>query len=212
MFNYNKNTEVNIPFKLLELFRTIKADKKVKADADNVVSVKLANTLSPAKTGLEPSDNVKEIYVIDIDLNSNKVPILFLDAFNKYIEFQTLFRLHYKDECKYVSSIKVFDEEKMKVLKTFETNWKKVEIQSLPITTKLDTLFKNMIQYITSYSFRQDESFEDYISRLDTIKKLQLDILKQTKIMNAEKQPNLRMALNDKIKLMKKELQEWDGR
>lgn len=211
MFNYNKNTEVNIPFKPLELFRTIKADKKVKADADNVASVKLANTLSPTKTGLEPSAHVKEIYVIDIELNSNKVPTLFVDAFNKYIEFQTLFRVHYKDECKYISSIKVFYEEKMKVLKTFETDWKKVEIQSLPITTKLDTLFKNMIQYITSYSFRQDESFEDYISRLDAIKKLQLDITKQTKIMNAEKQPNLRMALNDKIKLMKKELQTLEG-
>lgn len=207
MFKYNKNSEVNIVFKLLELFRTIKADKKVKTDAENIVSVKLANTLSQAKTGLESSDNVKEIYVIDIELNTNQVPTLFVDAFNKYIEFQTLFRVHYKDECKYISSIKTFDEDKMKVLKIFESNWQKVEIKDLPITTKLDTLFKNMIQYITSYSFRQDESFEQYIARLDAIKKVKLDIEKQTKIMNAEKQPNLRMALNDKIKQMKKDLQ-----
>ena len=99
----------------------------------------------------------------------------------------------------------------MKVLKTFESNWQKVEIKDLPITTKLDTLFKNMIQYITSYSFRQDEGIEQYIARLDAIKKLKLDIEKQTKIMNAEKQPNLRMALNDKIKQMKKQLQALEG-
>ena len=56
--------------------------------------------------------------------------------------------------------------------------------------------------------FKLDESFDDYILRIDSIKKLKAEIEKLTKTMNSEKQPNLRMALNDKIKLMKKELQK----
>ena len=45
---------------MLELFRTIKADKIVKADAGNVTRVTLSNVLSPDRTNMESSDNVKE--------------------------------------------------------------------------------------------------------------------------------------------------------
>lgn len=211
MFTYNPKTQVDINFKMLELFRTIKADKQIKADAENIISVKLANTLSPAKTNLEASDNVQEIYVIDIDLNSKRIPTLFIDAFNRYIAFQTLFRLRYKEEIKYIISIKTFTEEKIKVSKFFESEWKTQEIYDFPITNRLEIVFKNMLKYTTGYNFRDNESFEKYISRLDEIKKLKVEIEKQTKIMNNEKQPNLRMVMNDKIKQKRKELVDLYG-
>ena len=211
MFNYNQKTEVNIPFKMLDLFRTLKADKTIKADACNVVEARLSNTVSPAKTNLEASETVKEIYVIDIVLNSSKVPNLFIDAFNRYIEFQTLFRLHYKDEVKYITSIKTFSEEKMKVLKIFESEWKKQEKIAFPITTKLEIVFKEMLKYVVGYSFKTEESFQEFVQRLDCIKKLKAEIEKLTKTMNNEKQPNLRMALNDKIKNLKQLLMKEEN-
>lgn len=210
MFNYSEKTKVDIKFKMLDLFKTIKADKNVKADASNVVSVILSNTLSPEKTNLEASENVKEIYVIDIILNSKRVPEIFVNAFNRFIEFQTLFRLHFQDEIKYIGSIKTFSDEKMKILKTFESNWKKEEKFDFPFTTKLEKVFKEMLKYVVGYSFRQDESFENYVKRLDEIKKLKSEIDKQTRLMTAEKQPNIKMALNDKIKEMKRNLQELE--
>ena len=210
MFNYSEKTKVDIKFKMLDLFKTIKADKSVKTDAGNIVSVILSNTLSPEKTNLEASENVKEIYVIDIILNSKRVPEIFVDAFNKFIEFQTLFRLHYQNEIKYLVSIKTFNNEKMKILKTFESDWKKEEKFGFPLTTKLENVFKEMLKYVVGYSFRQDESFENYTKRLDEIKKLKSEIDKQTRLMAAEKQPNIKMALNDKIKEMKRNLQELE--
>lgn len=207
MFNYSEKTKVDIKFKMLDLFKTIKADKSVKTDAGNIVSVILSNTLSPEKTNLEASENVKEIYVIDIILNSKRVPEIFVDAFNKFIEFQTLFRLHFQNEIKYIVSIKTFNDEKMKILKTFESDWKKEEKIDFPFTTKLENVFKEMLKYVVGYAFRQDESFENYVKRLDEIKKLKSEIDKQTRLMTAEKQPNIKMAMNDKIKKLKKELQ-----
>lgn len=206
MFKYNPKTKVDVNFKMLELFRTIRADKKVKTDAENILTVKLSNTLSPAKTNMEASENVQEIYVIDIELNSKQVPELFIDAFNKYIAFQKLFRLRYKEEIKYITSIKTFEDEKTKILKMFESDWGKVEVNDFPITNRLEIVFKNMLKFITGYSFTQVENFEEYVSRLDGIKKLKTEIEKLTKTMNAEKQPNIRMSINDKIKLLKKEL------
>lgn len=210
MFNYSEKTKVDIKFKMLDLFKTIKADKSVKTGAGNIVSVILSNTLSPEKTNLEASENVKEIYVIDIILNSKRVPEIFVNAFNRFIEFQTLFRLHFQDEIKYIGSIKTFSDEKMKILKTFESNWKKEEKFDFPFTTKLEKVFKEMLKYVVGYSFRQDESFENYVKRLDEIKKLKSEIDKQTRLMTAEKQPNIKMALNDKIKEMKRNLQELE--
>ena len=210
MFNYSDKTIANIQFKMLELFRTIKADKIIKQDASNVVSVKLANILSPDRTNLDESELVKEIYIFEISLNSNKVPDKFLDALNKSVNFQTLFKLKYAEKNKYIISIKTLEDEKLKVLKTFETDWQIPNTQPFPITSKLENVFKTMIFAVTTQGFKQDESFTEYISRIESIRKLKTEIEKQTKTMNNEKQPNLRMALNDKIKQMKKQLQEME--
>lgn len=211
MFNFSDKTQANITFKMLELFKTLKADKQVKADASNIAEVKLANILSPDRTFMEASDQVKEIYIIELTLTSKSVPAMFIDLFNKYIEFQTLFKLIYGTQVKYISSIKQFADEKMKILKTFESDWQTETTQDFPITNKLENVFKTIITNITGVSFRQDETYSNYISRLEAIKKLKSEIEKQTKTMNNEKQPNLRMALNDKIKQLKRQLQELEG-
>lgn len=211
MFNYSDKTIANIQFKMLELFRTIKADKIIKQDASNVVSVKLANILSPDRTNLDESELVKEIYIFEINLNSSKVPEKFLDALNKSINFQTLFKIKYAEKNKYIISIKTIEDEKLKVLKTFETDWQTANVQSFPITSKLENVFKAMITAVNNQAFRQDETFTEYISRIESIRKLKSEIEKQTKTMNNEKQPNIKMTLNDKIKLLKKQLNELEA-
>ena len=211
MFKFNEKTQVNIQFKMLELFRTIKADKVVKADAGNVTRVTLSNVLSPDRTNMETSDNVKEIYLFDIELNSNKIPEKFIEALNKSINFQTLLTLRYNDKVKYIIAVKIIDDEKIKILKTFESDWQEEQLDDMPISVKLENIYKQMITKFTLYPFRIDENFKQYVDRMSAIKKQKSEIEKQTKIMNAEKQPNIKMKLNDEIKQMKKELQELEG-
>lgn len=210
MFKFSEKTQVNIQFKMLELFRTIKADKVVKADAGNVTKVTLSNVLSPDRTNMESSDNVKEIYVFDLELNSNKVPEKFIEALNKSVNFQTLLTLRYNDKVKYIIAVKIIDDEKIKILKTFESDWQEEQLDDMPSSVKLENIYKQMIAKLTLYPFRLDEDFKQYVDRMSVIKKQKSEIEKQTKIMNAEKQPNIKMKLNDEIKQMKKELQELE--
>lgn len=210
MFKFNEKTQVNVQFKMLELFRTIKADKVVKADAGNVTKVTLSNVLSPDRTNMESSDNVKEIYVFDIELNSNKVPEKFIEALNKSINFQTLLTLKYNDRVKYIIAVKIIDDEKIKILKTFESDWQEETLDEMPSSVKLENIYKQMIAKLTLYPFRLDEDFKQYVDRMSVIKKQKSEIERQTKIMNAEKQPNIKMKLNDEIKQMKKELQDLE--
>ena len=211
MFRFSEKTQVNIQFKMLELFRTIKADKVVKADAENVTKVTLSNVLSPDRTNMESSDNVKEIYLFDIELNSNKIPEKFIEALNKSINFQTLLTLRYNDKVKYIIAVKIIDDEKIKILKTFESDWQEEQLDDMPSSVKLENIYKQMIAKLTLYPFKTSEDFKQYVDRMSVIKKQKSEIEKQTKIMNAEKQPNIKMKLNDEIKQMKKELQELEG-
>lgn len=210
MFRFSEKTQVNIQFKMLELFRTIKADKIVKADAGNVTRVTLSNVLSPDRTNMESSDNVKEIYVFDIELNSNKVPEKFIEALNKSINFQTLLTLRYNDKVKYIIAVKIIDDEKIKILKIFESDWQEEQLDDMPSSVKLENIYKQMIAKLTLYPFRIDEDFKQYVERMSAIKKQKSEIERQTKIMNTEKQPNIKMKLNDELKQMKKELQKLE--
>ena len=210
MFKKKKKTQVNIQFKMLELFRTIKADKVVKEDAGNVTKVTLSNVLSPDRTNMESSDNVKEIYVFDTELNSNKIPEKFIEALNKSINFQTLLTLRYNDKVKYIIAVKIIDDEKIKILKTFESDWQEETLDEMPSSVKLENIYKQMIAKLTLYPFKIDEDFKLYVDRMNLIKKQKSEIERQTKIMNTEKQPNIKMKLNDEIKQMKKELQELE--
>jgi hypothetical protein len=210
MFEFSEKTVENKEFKLKQLFSMIGANKDIKKDAENISSIQLSHILSPETTMLEPSEIVSQIYVIDIELKNKNVSELFVGAFDKFIEFQTLFRVHYNDEIKYIISIKTFFDGKMKIIKTFESDWKSEEKFNFPQTSYLENVFKSMIQYVSGTNFKPNETFEDYLDRLDAIKKLKAEIEKRTRMMNAEKQPNIKMELNDKIKVLKKELQEME--
>ena len=209
MFIYSEKTAVNIQFKMLELFRTIKADKLVKNDATIVNKVILSNILSKDRTNLEESEFVKEIYVIDLYLTTKKVPSLFLDTLNKSINLQVLFRLHYNDSVKYIISIKLYDEEKLKILKVFESDWQEESKEEMPQIIKLESLFKCMIAKISTYPFKTEENFNKYVDRYAIIVKMQNEIDKLIKKRDAEKQPNLKIRLNDEIREKRKELLQF---
>lgn len=207
MFIYPDKSNVNTIVTTKEMLNLLGPTKQLKKDVQSIKSIEVKNILTEKNTNLKSSEQVKEIYVIDIVLGGNEVPYVFLDAFNKYINFQVLFRIHKEDEVKYILYLKKFSANQFKVLKTFETDWKKKEVCECKNFISLEDVFKSMIQYITSYKVREKESFDEFISRLDTINKIKKQIKSKTRVMNAEKQPNIKMKLNDEIKQMKKELQ-----
>ena len=150
MFIYNEKCVVNKLFRLQELFKAIKADKAIKASAKNIISIKLSYVISPSKLNLEPSKSVKEIYVIEVAVDSKQLQMSFIEALNKFIELQTLFKIRYKNEVKYMLSIKDFREDKMKIIKRFESDWIAPLELDFPITTKLENVFKEIIKNIIS--------------------------------------------------------------
>ena len=211
MFKFSERTEVNKVFKLNELFKIINASKEVKQDASVIESLKISNILSSESTNYEETENFEAIYIVDVVVKDKAFPKLFLDEFNKNINFQTLFKLYSKSNVNYYSSLKLINEDNVKVLRTFESGWQDQDIVDLPQVKYLEDVFKEIISYISNYKFKNNESMLEYISRLDSIKKLKVEIEKLEKTMRNEKQPNLKMELNDKLKLLRKDLSQIEG-
>ena len=210
MFNYSEKTRTNKEFKLKEILKIINASKEIKQDASNVKRLCLSHVLSPATTNMDPCDEVKEIYIIDVELTDQRIPKDFIIEFDKQIFFQTLFRVRYNKFIAYVMSLKSFDEEGMKVLKTKATEWQEEEKTDMVLTNKLKVVCYKLIESVYKHKIVGEETICQYNTRISRIQKLTVQIEKQTKAMNAEKQPNIRMAMNDEIKKLKRELKEID--
>lgn len=208
MFKFSERTEVNKVFKLSEVFKMIDASKEIRQDASVIESLKISNILSSESTNFEETENFEAIYIVDVVVKDKAFPKLFLDEFNKNINFQTLFKVYSKSNVNYYSSLKVIDEENVKVLKTFESGWQDQDIVDLPQVTYLEEVFKEIISHISNYKFKNQESMLEYISRLDSIRKLKVEIEKLEKTIRNEKQPNLKMELNDNLKDLKRRLTE----
>lgn len=207
MFNYPEKTETNKTFKINELLKLLNVDKETKKDSTIIESIKLSNILSSETTSFSANENCDEIYIIDIVVKEKTLPLLFLNAFNKDINFQTLFRIFYKNEVNYYTSLKIIEKESVKVLKTFESGWKDQELDEMPNADYLEDVFKVMVAKISKVNFKNQESVQDYIQRLTKINRRKKEIEKLERSMLTEKQPNLKMELNDKLKLLKLELQ-----
>ncbi len=66
MFDLSSKTKVNRKFRLAELYKMMGADKDIKADAKNILSVVLTNVLSSDTMNLSSDGKVKEVYIFDI--------------------------------------------------------------------------------------------------------------------------------------------------
>ena len=208
MYEFSSKTKVAQKFKLSELLKIVHADKVLKQEAGNIGSVQMTNAISQATTGLAPSDEVNEIYIIEILLKNEVVPINFIKTLDKTIQFQVLYKIVCNDKVKWLSGPKTITDDKVSQSKHFETDWQTDEIQDLPLVSNLTDLYKEILMQIIDIKFRPNEKIKDYVLRLDLIKKQKSEIEKLTRIMMAEKQPNIKMEMNDKIKKMKCELNE----
>ncbi len=211
MFELSSKTQVNRKFKLNELYKVIGADKAIKADAANILSVTLTNVLNKETLNFSASGNVKEIYVFEITLNVKTVPSLFISALDKAINFHTVFILRYGNEVMLYGAFKEYGEKGMKVGKYFLTAWTTGTLVALPLSANiLDEVYAAIIDELIPVNARQAESTKDLVARYDEIVKLKKGIEKLQRLVDNEKQPKRRFELNDELKRKRKELESLE--
>lgn len=212
MFELSSKTQVNKKFKMTELFKLMGAGKSVKADVANILSVTLTNVLNKDTLNFSSKGNIKEIYLFEIELNTNAVPELFISSLDKVTNFHTLFVFRFGNKSMLYGAFKEYGEKGMKVGKYYCTDWAEERTITLPIgVNSLDEIYTAIIDELIPITARQAESTKDFVARYSEVVKLKKAVEKLQRLVDTEKQPKRRFELNDELKQKKKELEQLNG-
>ena len=213
MFELSSKTQVNRKFRLVELYKMMGADKDIKADAKNIVSVILTNVLSEDTMNLSSDGKVKEVYIFDIELNSKTLPTLFITSLDKAINLHTVFILKCNDEQMLYGCYKEKTEKGVKLGKYYGTDWTKEKTPiSLPLNVNnIDDIYTAIIDELIPITANQGEETSDFVARFDRINKLKNEIVRLQKQVDNERQPKKRFELKDELKKLKKELESLEN-
>ena len=208
MFELSSKTQVNKKFKLAELYKLVGADKTVKGDAANILSVTLTNVLNEDTLNFSAKGEVKEIYVFEIVLSSKTIPSLFISALDKVTNLHTIFVLRNSNKGMLYGAYKEYGEHGMKIGKYYSTDWVDYTPIALPLTVAcLEDIYTAMIDELIPITARQGESTKDFVERYGEVVKLQKEVDKLQRMVDSEKQSKRRFELNDELKRKKKELE-----
>lgn len=213
MFDLSSKTKVNRKFRLAELYKMMGADKDIKADAKNIVSVILTNVLSGDTMNLSSDGKVKEVYIFDIELNSKTLPTLFISSLDKAINLHTVFILKCNDEQMLYGCYKERTDKGVKLGKYYGTDWSKDKTPiSLPLNVNtIDDIYTAIIDELIPITANQGEETSAFVARFDRINKLKAEIARLQKQVDNERQPKKRFELNDELKKLKKELESLEN-
>lgn len=209
MFELSSKTQVNKKFKLAELYKLDGADKTIKGDATNILSVTLTNVLNEDTLNFSAKGEVKEIYVFEIVLSSKTIPSLFISALDKVTNLHTIFVLRNSNKGMLYGAYKEYGEHGMKIGKYYSTDWTEYTLIPISLTaTCLEDIYTAMIYELIPITARQGESTKDFVERYGEVVKLQKEVDKLQRMVDSEKQSKRRFELNDELKRKKKELEE----
>lgn len=207
MFLFSSKTQVDKKFRLSELCRMIGADREIKADAANILSVTLTNVLSEETLRIPPGERVKEIYLFEIELSEQRIPALFLSALDRAVFLHTVFVLRCETRQIWYGCYKERTEKGVKLGKYYATDWADENIPiALPLeTASLDDVYTALLDILIPIAARPDESTEDLVARYDRINKLKKEIEKLQRQVDRERQAKRRFELNGRLKALKQE-------
>lgn len=210
MFGLSSKTQANKALKIPMMLKQIRADKQVKKNASNIISITVTNVINKETMNIAQNDDkVNNIYVIVIELESKAIPNLFISALDKKFELQTLFVLKCKEQYMTYGAFKECGEKGMKIDKYYCSDWLDELKFDLPLTAgSLSEIYTSMLAAIIPIVAQKDESAKEYVLRYGEIVRLQKEIDKLQRAVDNEKQSKKRFELNAELKKLKMELED----
>ena len=215
MIDLPKTTEFNkrIPKqKFYENLNISQSLKKVFVEQVKVIYWK--NKIAPSTMNIAPGNNVTELEVFEIRLNSPNLDEAFFRQIDKEIPYHILFILECDGKQKAVIGYKEESSGNVafKVNSYYSTDW--VDADSLNIKVdglSIDVIYENFIRQIAGDALitaTSGESIKESIGRDEKRQALQKQIYQLYAKIRKEKQLNRQIQMNSELKLLKKELEE----
>ena len=195
MLGLPKGTELSkqLPKKAIYAKFNMNTAAKEKFDAD-ISRISIIAEISPNTVGIAKGENVAGIYVLLVSLKKKSYDEKNLVLLSKLIEQNMLFVLDFEGE------------RRMAVYrgKLLQSDW----IPSEELTVKIkglnfDTVWENLIKDVGEITVSDGKTLDEQIAENEQKEKLQKEIARLEKQARAEKQPNKKFELVQKIKKMR---------
>lgn len=197
MFGLPQTTEVRkqLPKKAIYQKFDLKPSQRESFDADisrlDIVAVVSQKTV-PA---LSEGNDVREIYVISVQLKRKEYDTKNITLLTKLIPQRMVFALQFEEQTQFA----------IYHTKLISSVWKATKEATLPLSgLNLDTVWENMVKIIGQIDVQEGNTLAEQIAADDAHAKLMKQIEQLEKKTRAEKQPRKKLELFEKLKKLKK--------
>lgn len=193
-----------------------------KAFSEQIAAIYWRNKLAPSTLNLAPGQNVIELQVVELHLNQPEIDWRVLQLMDREIPYHILFLLRYEQMVQAWIGYKEASLTKAAtfvVERYYQTDWHTLE--DLPLSLQglsMDTVYENLLRQIAGERLNASPNQETApISLKQTVEqaakreKLLRQIAALEKKVRDEKQFNVQVALNTKLKHFQKMLEELNG-
>ena len=197
--------------KLYENMNISPALKKVFAEQVKIIYWR--NKIAASTTNLAAGNDVTELEVFEIRLNSPVIDDILLRQIDREIPYHILFLLEYQGKYQAWIGYKeaaASGNKAFKVNRYYHTDW--LEKDALPLKLEglsVDAVYENFVRQIAGDKLKTEiegESLKESVDRDKQKQQLQKQIDKLKKKIKKEKQLNKQMEMNAELKQLRKEL------
>lgn len=183
---------------------------------DQIKVIYWRNKIAPSTMNLEAGNNVTEIEVFEVKLNSTPLDISVLRQIDKEIPYHIVFLLEYEGKYQAWTAYKekaVSGSNAFKVDTYYHTDWFTEDELILRLDgLNMDAVYENYVRQIAGDALRtvsggEPESLKESVERDKRVQQLQKQIDTLQAKVRKEKQLNRQMELNAELKKLKKELE-----
>lgn len=216
MLGLPKSTEYNKRIPKQKFYEKITVSSKMKhIFVEQIKAIYWRNKIAETTINLAPGENVKEIEVFEINLNSEPLDISVLKQMDKEIPYHILFLLEYDGKYQAWTTYKETAGSgnfAFKVGNYYHTDW--MEKAELPLKIdglNIDKVYENFVRQIAGEVLQTknvDETLSESVDRSEKIKTLEKQSAMLEEKIRREKQFNRQIEMNTELKRLKRKLEE----
>ncbi|MEO6319551.1 MAG: DUF4391 domain-containing protein [Polaromonas sp.] len=209
LFSWPQQAAVARPVAKAKIYAHAKPSAALRAMfVDQVDSITWAYKLAPETINLPAKPGVPEIEVFEVALKLPQLNHAVLRCIDKAIPFPILFNLKFEGRTQPVAAYKRPSEaasDQWVVGDYHAAPWQNDGLNrpALPVALDLQGLYEQLLRHHFAVPARSGESLRDQLDRLSALSAKQLAAAKLESRLNAEKQFNRKVELNDQLRILR---------
>lgn len=199
-----KSTTVNKLLPKSRIFEHYESElnpKRISSFDEDISRIYIANEISEASMQVIPGDEVKRIFVLEVNLKTEDFDAFNISLLARFLNTNILFKLIYQDKAK----LGIY-EDKLYTSRFVNKDELEIDLKG----RNLDTIWENLVLSVTGYELEENKSLEGQLELEEKRAKLLKEIETLDKKGRREKQQNKKFEIHQEVQKLKKILEELD--